>query len=340
MGAVKHFLGNYSENFAAALVLWPALSFLLTLPILAYLYHRDGRLRFGTFVGAYLTVLYVCGLGCFTLYPLPSGDAGLGITYGVAPNFNPMNFANDIAKDGLKAVFQLAFNVAFFMPLGFIAGRLLRLKFLPSVLLGMTASLLIETAQLTGLFGIYPYAYRCWDVDDVITNTLGAALGWACAWLLGRVVPPGKLASEEPTDQPGFVRRCVALWIDLVIVWLVAVVPYGVVAVGFEVAGLEPFALPGMTAGQTGAILIDGVALIALAVVEVVIPWLHDGSTPGGSFVRMTFETHPRTTGYRVLFYAARSATLALAFLWVPWMAVILFVFYLVKREMPYDLIP
>lgn len=153
-------------------------------------------------------------------------------------------------------------------------------------------------------------------------------------------VPPGKLASEEPTDQPGFVRRCVALWIDLVIVWLVAVVPYGVVAVGFEVAGLEPFALPGMTAGQTGAILIDGVALIALAVVEVVIPWLHDGSTPGGSFVRMTFETHPRTTGYRVLFYAARSATLALAFLWVPWMAVILFVFYLVKREMPYDLIP
>ena len=178
MGAVKHFLGNYSENFAAALVLWPALSFLLTLPILAYLYHRDGRLRFGTFVGAYLTVLYVCGLGCFTLYPLPSGDAGLGITYGVAPNFNPMNFANDIAKDGLKAVFQLAFNVAFFMPLGFIAGRLLRLKFLPSVLLGMTASLLIETAQLTGLFGLYEHPYRLFDVDDLITNTLGAALGY------------------------------------------------------------------------------------------------------------------------------------------------------------------
>ncbi|WP_417179118.1 VanZ family protein, partial [Adlercreutzia sp.] len=187
MGAVKHFLGNYSENFAAALVLWPALSFLLTLPILAYLYHRDGRLRFGTFVGAYLTVLYVCGLGCFTLYPLPQGDAGPGITYGVAPNFNPMNFKNDIAKDGLKAVFQLAFNGVFFMPLGFIAGRLLRLRFLPSVLLGLAASLLIEVSQLTGLFGIYPYAYRCCDADDVITNTLGAALGWVCAWLLGRV---------------------------------------------------------------------------------------------------------------------------------------------------------
>lgn len=238
MNAVKHFLGSYSDNFAAALVLWPVLSFMFTLPILAYLYHRDGRLRFGTFVGAYLTVLYVCGLGCFTLYPLPQGDAGLGITYGVAPNFNPMNFMNDIAKDGLKAVFQLAFNVVFFMPLGFIAGRLLRLRFLPSVLLGLAASLLIEVSQLTGLFGIYPYAYRCCDVDDVITNTLGAALGWVCAWLLGRVVPPGQLADAEPTEHPGFVRRCVALWIDLVIVWLVAVVPYGVVAVAFQVIGV------------------------------------------------------------------------------------------------------
>ena len=122
--------------------------------------------------------------------------------------------------------------------------------------------------------------------------------------------------------------------------WLGAVVPYGAVAVGFEIAGQAPPTFPGMTANQTAALVIDGLAIIALVVVEVVIPWLHDGSTPGGSFVRMTFETHPRTMGCRVVFYAARSATLALAYLWVPWMVIILLIFYLVKREMPYDLIP
>ncbi|WP_302963162.1 VanZ family protein [uncultured Adlercreutzia sp.] len=340
MGAIKHFLGNYSENFAAALILWPIVAFLLTLPILAYLYHRDGRLRFGSFAGAYLAVLYMVGLGCFTLYPLPSGDAGPGITYAVPANFNPLNFVNDVAKDGLKAVFQLLFNVVFFVPLGFIAGRLLRLRFVPSVLLGLAASVLIETAQLTGFFGLYPYAYRCCDVDDVITNTLGAALGWLCAWLLGRVVPPGKLADAETTERPGFVRRCVALWLDLLIVGLAAIVPYGAAALALEAVGASALQLPGLTAAQTVDAVMGTCAVAAFALVEVVIPWIHDGSTPGGSFVRMTFETHPRTTGYRAVFYVVRTATLVAAlFVW-PWLIPLLLLFYLIKREMPYDLIP
>lgn len=339
MQAVKSFLLNYSANFQAALILWPVISFILTLPILAYLYHRDGRLRFGSFVATYLTVLYALGLVCFTLYPLPQGESGPGLTYGIAPNFNPLNFINDVAKDGLRAVFQLIFNVVLFLPLGFIAGRLFRMRFTTTLLLGIVTSALIETAQYTGFFGVYDYAYRCCDVDDLITNTLGAVLGWLVARLLGRAMP-GRMEEVEITEHPGFVRRCVALWLDLVIVWLVAIVPYGVVAVGLEAVGQALPTFPNMTANQTAALVIDGTAIIALIVVEVLIPWFHDGSTPGGSFVRMTFENHPRTLGYRLLFYAARSATLVLAFSWVPWMAIILLVFYLVKREMPYDLIP
>ena len=247
---------------------------------------------------------------------------------------------NDIAKDGLRAVFQLAFNVVFFVPLGFIAGRLLRLRFASSVLIGLAVSALIETAQLTGLFGVYPYAYRCCDVDDIAANTLGAALGWLCSWLLGRVVPPGKLAEAEPTDRPGFVRRCVALWLDLVIVWLAAVVPYGVVALGLEAAGASALQLPGLTAAQTVDAVMGACTVVAFVLVELIIPWTHDGSTPGGAFVRMTFETHPRTTGYRALFYLVRTATLvATLFVW-PWLVLPLLLFYLVKREMPYDLIP
>ena len=124
MEAVRNFLTNYSDNFRVALFMWPLFAVALTLPILAYLYHRDGRLKATGVAATYLAVLYALGIVCFTLYPLPGGDAGPGITYGVPPQWNPFGFVGDIAKDGLRAVFQLAFNVVFFLPLGFICGRL------------------------------------------------------------------------------------------------------------------------------------------------------------------------------------------------------------------------
>ena len=36
----------FSKPFALAIAIWPFLSLLLTLPVLALLYHRDNRLRF------------------------------------------------------------------------------------------------------------------------------------------------------------------------------------------------------------------------------------------------------------------------------------------------------
>ena len=156
MNLIRHFLAGYTENFLLALVLWPMASFVLTLPILAWLYHRDGRLRFGSAISTYLAVLYVLGLGCFTLYPLPSGDSGLGITYGVSWQLNPLAFVGDFRREGVSVLPQIAFNVVFFIPLGFIAGRLLRWGFWRSVVAGLLVSFCVEAAQGTGLFGIYP----------------------------------------------------------------------------------------------------------------------------------------------------------------------------------------
>ena len=135
-----------------ALGLWPLASLVLTLPVLAILYRRDGRLRFWSALGAYLSVLYLLALMCFTLYPLPSGNTGLGITYGVAPQLDFWVFIDDIRRDGKVAVLQLLANVAFFVPLGIIVGRGLRKGFGWALVLGFLVSLFVETAQLTGLF--------------------------------------------------------------------------------------------------------------------------------------------------------------------------------------------
>ena len=227
---------------------------------------------------------------------------------------------------------QIAFNVVLFMPLGFIAGRLLRWGFWRSLIVGFLASLCIEAAQGTGLFGIYPYAYRTADVDDLSYNTSGTAIGWACAAALARVLPPGALAEEgEVTHEPGFIRRCVAFWLDTLLVTLVSTVAAGIVILvlhnvpGGERWADEPWAL--------------WAECLAFVLVELVWPARHEGSTPGGAFVRMSCETKPRTGGRRAAFYLVRLAVLGGAYLFLPLLWPLLVLFYLFARRMPYDLI-
>lgn len=338
MNAIRGFLANYSGNFQIALMLWPVISAMLTLPILAYLYHRDGRLRMGSVLTTYLAVLYLLGIGCFTLWPLPTGDEGLGITYGVAANFDPLAFVGDIAKDGWKAVFQLLFNMVLFLPLGFIAGRFLHMQLPSTLMLSLALSALIEIAQFTGLFGIYPYAYRCCDVDDLVTNVVGGMLGWLLASAFERVIPH-RTETVKVTKHPGIVRRCVALWIDLMLVVLANSLFWLIVSLPFYLTGTE-LALPGVGAEQTQQWLTDAMFALLLLVVGVVIPWCNNGRTPGGSFVHMTCESRVRASGSRAAFYVVRLMTIALL-LWIPWLMIpILGVFYLIKREMPCDLIP
>lgn len=48
-----------------------------------------------------------------------------------------------------------------------------------ALLLGFGLSLMLEVTQLTGIWGIYPCAYRQFNVDDLIMNALGVLVGAA-----------------------------------------------------------------------------------------------------------------------------------------------------------------
>lgn len=326
------FLSHFTDKFAMAIGLWPVASFLLTLPILAFLYHRNGRLRFWSACGAYLSVLYLLGLVCFTLYPLPSGSSGPGITYGIAPQLDPFDFVHDLRHGGLFALLQIVMNIAFFIPLGFIAGRALRMRLLPAVMFGFLVSLLIETAQLTGCFFLYPYAYRTFDVDDLIWNTSGAVIGWMGAWLLGCILPSADRGELPIETSPGFVRRGVALCLDGAIIVAMTLVTEALIVLVEHLVGAEP----GSSRSFGPFTLFD----VAWLLVEGVIPWFCGGCTPGGGFVRMTFEGKQRTGGLRALFYIVRFAVLTGTFRFFPLAIPVLAIFLVVFRRMPYDYLP
>lgn len=324
------FILSFSDRFATALSMWPAISFVLTLPIVAYLYHRDGRLRFWSALGAYLIVLYALGLGCFTLYPLPSGEGGLGITYGVAPQFDPLAWIGDIGRDGMTAVMQIAMNVVFFVPLGFIASRAFRRGLGATVRWGFLVSLLIETAQLTGFFWLYPFAYRTFDVCDLAWNTAGSVLGRYLARAAACVAPPAVLDESYLETSPGFVRRCVAFVLDMVLVWAGTLLIWSVAVL----------VLPGELGARFAESPASGaVPALVFFAVEFCIPLARSGQTPGGAFVRMTCETKRRTRAGRLLFLGARLACLVLAFAFAPLAMPALGIFYLARRCMPYDCI-
>jgi hypothetical protein len=182
-------VGDQGTSALAALILGSAVAVLLFIPVAAVQYRRDGRLG-----PADLTVLagaavYGVSLWTYTLLPLPDvGDYACQ-----RAQTRLMAFADDIRRAaeqsgyaGLgtpsellrnRAFLQVVLNVLLFLPFGPFVRLITHRGVVVATGLGFAVSLLIEVTQLTGVWGVYPCAYRLFDVDDLLTNTLGAFAG-------------------------------------------------------------------------------------------------------------------------------------------------------------------
>jgi len=204
----------------------------LLVPVLVVQSRRYGRLSGWRLLGAAAVAVYGVALLAYTLLPLPSGDlAAWCARYGVGgPQLRPLQLVTDIRRDtaglGLGAtlrsvaVLQVVFNVLLFVPWGVLARRYLGRGVLGSTLSAAAASLLIETTQATGVFGLIGCAYRLGDVDDLLTNTLGGLLGALAAPLvLGWMPRAGDLAAGRALPRPVTVaRRWIGMLVDAALV--------------------------------------------------------------------------------------------------------------------------
>ena len=206
----------------------------LFLPGLVWQYRRFGRLSFARLLGLAAVCLYATALLTYTLLPLPERSVEWCRLHAQGMNLQPFAFIDDIRKAapgrslrGLLTSFtvlQVAFNVVLFVPFGVILRRYFNRSVLVTTLLGAGTSLLIELTQLTGLWFIYPCAFRTADVDDLMTNTLGTILGAVLAPVLLWWMPRAhQLAQDRLTPRPVTMwRRWMGMLIDAVLVTLVA----------------------------------------------------------------------------------------------------------------------
>ena len=114
---------------------------------------RGDRIAIGLFLSAWLA-----GLLFMTLRP-SSGRGSL-------LNLVPLSF------EGPGAVVDAVLNVGVFVPLGLLLAAA-AIRFPVALLVGLLLSVMIELSQFVVQVG------RTSDVNDLITNTTGTALGWA-----------------------------------------------------------------------------------------------------------------------------------------------------------------
>lgn len=176
-------------NGVVAIAAGSVVAILLLAPTAAVQYRRDGRLGPGdlaTLIGA---AVYGLALWTYTLMPFPVDDTFdcRAKQLNVLGSFQPVferGFLGPAALLHDAAFQQLALNVLLFVPLGFFVRLVMHRGVLVTAALGLLVSLAIETTQLTGVWGLYHCAYRVFDVDDLLVNTVGALAGGLLAWLM------------------------------------------------------------------------------------------------------------------------------------------------------------
>ncbi len=132
-----------------------------------------------------------------------------------------------ISAENLKAymtsmaLWQLLFNILLTVPFGIYMHYYFNKSFKQTILLSFLLSLFYELSQLTALFGIYPGPYRLADVEDLICNTFGGALGYQIAYLFKGILPSRKEIDENCRKAGKIVtgmRRVWAMVFDYVVI--------------------------------------------------------------------------------------------------------------------------
>lgn len=102
------------------------------------------------------------------------------------------------------SAWQLAMNVLLFVPLGVFARSLFGRGIGAATGIGLLVSLACEATQYTGFWGLYSCGIRVADVDDVLTNTLGTALGALLGpLLLGSWLPRARDLKRRMRERIG-----------------------------------------------------------------------------------------------------------------------------------------
>ena len=229
-------MSSYLNNVWVATLLFPFIAAALSLPYAIYQYRRFGSISAWKTFLVFSFIFYLLCAYFMVILPLPA-DRSACYPSAATPQLNPF-YALEIMWPALErlsltspaswwaflrnpSVYTTLFNVLLTLPLGVYVRYLFERPWWQALLAGFALSLFFEVSQVTGLFGIYAHPYRLFDVDDLITNTLGALMGSVVALPLCRFLPHmddvEERAIERGAAHTSFSRRLVAFAVDMAV---------------------------------------------------------------------------------------------------------------------------
>ena len=225
-------MNQYLEVSLQAVILFPFVVAIFTLPYIAYNYHKYGSVISLKVVIVYSFIFYILCIYCLVILPLPSPEKAATL-HSHRMQLEPFLFikdilnSSDIIKNHPKTWLSVVLNKAFLVnilnlflaiPFGMYLRYYFKRSFMETLVLSFLLSLFFEITQLTGLYFIYSGSYRLFDVDDLIVNTSGGVLGFL---LMGSFMKflPSRDELDEISYKKGMevslTRRFISFFFDM-----------------------------------------------------------------------------------------------------------------------------
>jgi glycopeptide antibiotics resistance protein len=125
-------------------------------------------------------------------------------------------------------VLEPLFNLLLLLPFGVYLSYYFKNSLKRVALFSFLLSAFFELTQLSGLFFIYPRPYRLFDVNDLMTNTLGGVCGYFVYTRFLKTLPSKKKIDErsrEKSGKVGFARRLAAMAVDNFFISVIGILP-------------------------------------------------------------------------------------------------------------------
>ena len=204
---------SYFISIKTAIVVFPLIALLFSIPFVLHQYHKYGSINPFRVLIVYSFILYLITIYFLVILPLPNKEE---VIY--KPNMIkliPFGFINDFIRESsfvindpttyLKAIkepcfYTVIFNIFMTIPFGMYLRYYFKCDFKKTLFISLILSLFFELTQVSGLYGLYPYPYRVFDVDDLIMNTLGGIIGYFIMGFGDNFLPTREKIDEDSLE--------------------------------------------------------------------------------------------------------------------------------------------